>query len=98
MSVLARKHRGWFDENDALIKPLLTKLHDLHVKYIEDKSDVTKADAYRNCKQQTQKSLRAMQNAWWKARATELQAAADVRDYKNFLLRSQSSIWTFVQG
>ena len=79
-----RKHRDWFDENDALIKPLLTKLHDLHVKYIEDKSDATKADAYRNCKQQAQKSLRAMQNAWWKARATELQAAADVRDYKTF--------------
>ena len=46
----ARKHRDWFDENYALIKPLLTKLHDLHVKYIKDKINLTKADAYRNCK------------------------------------------------
>ena len=80
----ARKHRDWFDENDTLIKPLLTKLHDLHIQTIEDKSNATKADAYRNCKQQVQKSLRGMQNAWWKARAAELQKAADERDYKTF--------------
>ena len=79
-----RKHRDWFDENDSLIKPLLTHLHELHIEAIEDKSDTVKADAYRTCKQQAQKSLRNMQNTWWKARAAELQKAADKRDYKTF--------------
>ena len=79
-----RKHRDWFDENDPLIKPLLNQLHELHIEAIEDRSNVDLADAYRTCKQQAQKSLRDMQNTWWKARATDLQAAADKRDYATF--------------
>ena len=79
-----RKHRDWFDENDTLIKPLLTALHGKHLEAIEDKSNSTKATAYRECKQQAQKSLRTMQNNWWKDRATDLQQAADRRDYKSF--------------
>ena len=79
-----RKHRDWFDENDPLIKPLLTQLHESHIQAIEDKTDIVKADAYHTCKQQAQKSLRNMQNTWWKARAADLQEAADKRDYKTF--------------
>ena len=79
-----RKHRDWFDENDSLIKPLLDRLHDLHLKVIEDKDDDGKAVDYRACKQQTQKSLRNMKNTWWKGRAAVLQEAADKRDYKTF--------------
>ena len=79
-----RKHRDWFDENDPLIKPLLTHLHDLHIQTIEDKSNANIANAYRTCKQQAQKSLRNMQNTWWKDRAADLQAAADRRDYTSF--------------
>ena len=41
-----RKHRDWFDENDPLIKPLLTHLHDVHLQAIEDKGNVEKANAY----------------------------------------------------
>ena len=79
-----RKHQDWFDENDSLIKPLLTNLHDKHIDAIEDRSNDILADAYRTCKQQTQKSLRNMKNMWWNARATDLQEAADKRDYKSF--------------
>ena len=79
-----RKHRDWFDENDLLIRPLLTQLHELHIEAIEDRSNIDTANAYRTCKQQAQKSLRNMQNTWWKARAADLQEAADKRDYKTF--------------
>jgi exonuclease III len=79
-----RKHRDWFNENDPLIKPLLTNLHDLHLQVIEDASNVELAEAYRTCKQEAQRSLRAMQNSWWKARAAELQEAADKHDCKSF--------------
>ena len=84
LGVPGRKHRDWFDENDPLIKPILNQLHELHIEAINDKSNTIKADAYRTCKQQAQKSLRGMQNNWWKDRATELQDSADKRDFKTF--------------
>ena len=78
-----RKHRDWFDENDSQIKPLLANLHDLHLRAIEDRSNAELAVAYRACKQEAQRSLRAMQNSWWKARAADIQKAADKHDYKS---------------
>ena len=79
-----RKHRDWFDENDPLIKPKLNQLHDLYQTHLDDASNIGNADAYRKCKQEVQKSLRSMQNSWWRDRASELQDAADKRDYKTF--------------
>ena len=79
-----RKHRDWFDENDPLIKPLLDQLHTLRIESVEDSDNAVKADAYRVSKQETQKSLRTMQNKWWLDRAIELQEAADRRDFKAF--------------
>ena len=79
-----RKHRDWFDENDPLIKPLLDRLHTLHIASIEDSTDIAKSELYRTCKQEVQKHLRNMQDTWWKARAAELQSAADRRDFKTF--------------
>ena len=79
-----RKHRDWFDENDPLIRPLLKQLHDLHIKAAEDSNNIANADLYRACKQQVQRSLRNMKDAWWQARAAELQDAADRRDFKTF--------------
>ena len=81
---IERKHCDWFDENDSLIKPLLERLHHLHLKVIEDKDDVHKAADYRACKQQTQQLLRHMKNTWWRERAAVLQEAADTRNYKTF--------------
>jgi hypothetical protein len=80
----ARKNRDWFDENDPLIKPLLNRLHILHVCSIKDSTDNAKADLYRKQKREVQTYLRNMQDAWWKARAAELQSAADKRDFKTF--------------
>ena len=79
-----RKHRDWFDENDPLIKPLLTRLHDLHVDAIANSTDDDKAKLYRDCKNEVQTHLRNMKDAWWKARAKEMQDAADKRDFKTF--------------
>ena len=79
-----RKHRDWFDENDPLIRPLLNELHGKHIAAIEDRCNNDKAQAYRTCKQQVQKSLRNMKDCWWKAKAVELQESADKRDFKTF--------------
>ena len=67
-----RKHRDWFDENDPLIKPMLTNLHDLHIQAVDDSRNVELANAYHMQKQEAQKSLRRMQNTWWKARAADM--------------------------
>ena len=79
-----RKHRDWFDENDPEILPLLNKLHDLHLEWHDDKANQDKHKEYATCKQQVQRSLRDMQDKWWKDRADELQAAADMHDMKTF--------------
>jgi exonuclease III len=79
-----RKHKDWFDEHDPLIKPMLTRLHNLHIEAIEDSMDAAKADLYRMQKRIVQTSLREMKDSWWKARAAELQNAADRRDFKAF--------------
>ena len=80
----ARKHKDWFNENDPVINPLLTNLHGLHLEWIEDRDNTVLKTAYKICKQQAQKSLRTMRDSWWKARAADLQNAADKRDYKSF--------------
>ena len=41
-------------------------------------------DEYHVCKQQAQKSLRDMKNTWWKTIATDLQDAADRKNYSSF--------------
>ena len=79
-----RKHRDWFNENDPLIKPLLTNLHDLHLQYIEDKDNEELKMEYHTCKHEVDRSLRTMKNSWWKERAAELQEAADKHDCKSF--------------
>ena len=79
-----RKHRDWFDENDPNILPLLNNLHDLHLEWQSDKTNADKHKEYATCKQQVQRSLREMQDTWWKERADELQAAVDMHDMKVF--------------
>ena len=79
-----RKHRDWFDENDPLIKPLLHTLHTLHIDSIENSADAAKDELYRRKKREVQTHLRNMQDSWWKARADEMQSAADRRDFKTF--------------
>ena len=79
-----RKHRDWFDENDTFIKPCLDSLHNLHADAIENPADDAKAELYRIRKREVQTYLRNMQDAWWKERASELQIAANKRDFKTF--------------
>ena len=84
LGIPKRKHRDWFDENDPEIQPLLNQLHDLHLDWQGERTNEEKHTAYKTCKQQVQRSLRIMQDTWWKERADELQTAADTHDMKTF--------------
>ena len=79
-----RKHRDWFDDNNQLIQPLLKELHDLKSQLLENKSNSEVRDRYRDTKKSVESQLHDMQNAWWIARAEEIQTAADKRDFKAF--------------
>ena len=79
-----RKHRDWFDENDAEAATILRKMHESHLQWINDRESAAKADTYRHHKQSAQGRLRAMKEQWWSDRATELQEAADRKNAKLF--------------
>ena len=77
-----RKHRDWFDENDAEAATILRKMHESHLQWINDRESTAKTDIYRHHKQSAQGRLRAMKEQWWSDRATELQEAADRKNAK----------------
>ena len=79
-----RKHRDWFDENDRFIQPLLKELRDLRCQLTLDKNNSVLNALYLETKKNVNTRLHNMQNAWWIARAEEIQDAADKRDYKSF--------------
>ena len=96
-----RKHRDWFDENDAEAATILRKMHESHLQWINDRESAAKADTYRHHQQSAQARLRVMKEQWWSDRATELQEAADRKKRKAFLWRPQSdtrstSKWFFL--
>ena len=41
-----RKHRDWFDENDAEAATILRKMHESHLQWINDRESAAKADTY----------------------------------------------------
>ena len=59
-------------------------MHSSHKAWIDDKNSCTKKTAYKACKNQVQRALRAMKEAWWSAKAAELQEASDKKDSKTF--------------
>ena len=65
-----RKHRDWFDEDDAEAATILRKMHESHLQWINDRESAAKADTYRHHKQSAQARLRAMKEQWWSDRAT----------------------------
>ena len=79
-----KKHKDWFDENDASVSPLLDELHSLHIGYVNNKDSQAKENRYNKVKQKTQAQLREMKDKWWCDRPRELQSAADTKNAKKF--------------
>ena len=59
-------------------------MHSSHKAWISDKNSSIKKNAYKKCKREVQSALRKMKEAWWSAKAAELQEAADRKDFKAF--------------
>lgn len=79
-----RKHKDWFDENDAEIKQLLEEKYSAYKAHLADPTSISKKDGLRNVKSTIQAKLRLMQDSWLSSKADEIQGFADRNDMKNF--------------
>ena len=59
-------------------------MHQSHLKYMNNKSSKKLRKIYFSTKSSVQKRLRHLKDSWWKAKAEELQKAADNNNTKEF--------------
>ena len=72
-----RKHQDWFDDNDQEILDLLSRKRAAHTAWLSDKTSTAKHEAFKTLRSEAQLRIRQMKDAWWEAKATELQNYAD---------------------
>ena len=63
---------------------ILDNMYTSHLAWINDKNSPSKATSYLHYKQQAQARLRALKEAWWSDRASEIQQASDQKDATRF--------------
>ncbi|CAI9718429.1 Hypothetical predicted protein [Octopus vulgaris] len=79
-----KKHRDWFDENCAEIKPLLEEKHRVYKAHLTDPKSVSKRDRLWIERSKIQTKLCQMQDSWLSSKADIIQGFADRNDMKNF--------------
>ena len=79
-----RKHQDWFDENNQEILDLLAKKGAAHVDWLSDRTSDTKQEQLRRLRSEAQVKTRQLKDAWWEAKAEELQTYADQHATKLF--------------
>ena len=80
----SRHHQDWFDDQNADIKLLLERKHQLHRSHQDDPTSTPKRDAFRNAKQECQRELRRMQNEWFDSKAEEIEMHSAGNNSKKF--------------
>nr|VZI21180.1 unnamed protein product [Spirometra erinaceieuropaei] len=78
-----RQHQGWFDDNDAAVRNLLSENNRLHKGYVNRSTDDNETAFYCSCRP-LQQRLREMQDAWTARKAEEMQGYANRNEWKNF--------------
>ena len=79
-----KKHQDWFDENNTEILNLLGEKRKAHSAWLSDRSSVFKHERFKSLRREAQKKTRQLKDAWWAAKADELQQYADQHDSKKF--------------
>ena len=86
VGTVAAKSRDWFDENDQAISDVLAAKNNIRSRMMQ--KDLSKdqerqlSEVLKQAKADAQRKLRSMQDAWWSNLATEMQAAADMKNSK----------------
>ena len=78
-----RKHQDWFDEGDEELKTLLDNQNCGRAKQLQNNTRSNKAK-YVEARRKLQQYTRKLKSFWWKAKAEELQHAANINDMKAF--------------
>lgn len=80
----SRKNPDWFTENHEDIKDILDAKHSAFQRLQNKPNDILAQNKYKQFKQQVQKQIRSIKNAWWSSKAKEIQEYADQHDQRNF--------------
>ena len=72
-----KKHQDWFNENNQEILSLLAEKTAAAAAWLSDKDCTAKHDRFKKLKSEAQSKTRQMKDAWWAAKAEELQGYAD---------------------
>lgn len=59
---MERKHRDWFDENEAETKKFIDNLHNAHKDHLDNKIRSEKKEDYQEARQFLQQKLQKMKN------------------------------------
>ena len=79
-----KKHQDWFDENNKEILDLLSEKRKAHTAWLSDRSSAPKHNQFKKVRGEVQRKIRLLKDAWWAAKADELQQYADRHDSKKF--------------
>ena len=79
-----RKHRDWFDENNQEIQSLLEKKNQAHTDCLRNPSSAILRQRFAKLRSTTQKSLRKIEDNWWKTLSIEIQGYADANNMQKF--------------
>ena len=79
-----KKHKDWFDKNDAYINQLLSEKRHLYSSLLnqghQNQKNQTTVKTYKEIKSTFQRDLRRMKNKWWSNISKEVQKASDSKD------------------
>lgn len=76
----SRKHKDWFDENNASIRALLKAKNEAHVASICSPQNAVLRERSKKLRSHAQIELRRIENVWWTEKAKEIQHYADTND------------------
>ena len=79
-----RKHQDWFDDNDVEILDLLVRKRAAHTAWLSDRASTPKYGTFKKLRSEVQTKIKQMKDAWWEAKAEELQSYADQHATKLF--------------
>ena len=71
-----KRHRDWFDENDAELTRLVDQKNSAHDRYLSQPTRANK-QSWTSLRAELQRESRRLKNEWWVAQAQEIQKCAD---------------------
>ena len=72
-----KKHQDWFDESNQEMLGLLAEKRAARAAWLSDKDCAAKHDRFNEMRSEDQSKTGQMKDAWWAAKAKELQGYAD---------------------